>query len=159
MPTGRTKEELSKIISSLSKKYNSPMFKPHVTLTGGFTGDEKKLLKKTEELSKMLKPLTVHLGRASYLDEFFRSLFILVERTPELMDACETARMLFGISEDDFVPHMSLVYGNFSAEEKERMIKQTGREFNIKFTADKIHFVFNNEQQLKWPEIAAFPLK
>lgn len=160
MPAGRTKEKLSKIISSLSKKYSSPTFRPHVTLAGGIAGSEKELTRKAEKLSKTLKPFTVHLGRVRYLDEFFRSLFIAVKKTPEYMDAYEKSREVFDLPENHgYLPHMSLIYGDFSRATKEEIIKKTGRNFHESFEARRIFFVFNNEKEKKWTVIKKFSLK
>jgi len=157
---GKINEKLSAIISSLSKKYNSPLFEPHVTLIGGFVGDEKELLHKTEVLSRRIKPFNVKLTRTHQLNEFFRSFFILVEKTPELMNAYREAINVFGLSEDpDYMPHVSLIYGDFEPKIKENIVKEIGRDFNISFKAEKIHFVFNDERNKKWKRIASFPLE
>ena len=38
---------LSSIIRKLSFKYGGPIFHPHITVIGGFQGDQKDLIKKT----------------------------------------------------------------------------------------------------------------
>lgn len=159
MPEGKINEKLSGIISSFSKKYNSPLFRPHVTLIGGGIGVKKVLQHKTEILSRRIKPFDVKLTRTHQLNEFFRSLFILAEKTPELMNAYREAINVFGLSEDPaYMPHLSLIYGDFEPEIKEDIAKEIGRNFNISFRAEKIHFVFNDERNKKWKTIASFPL-
>ena len=160
MPTGTVNEKLSPIISKLSAKYNSPKFQPHVTLIGGFTGDEQDLINKTEILSKKLKCFVVKLPNVHYLDQFFRSLFICVEKTPELMNAVKVARGVFGLPENkDYIPHLSLMYGDFTKEIKEVIIKDIGKDFSTSFRANKIHLVFNNEQDNIWAKIKELPIK
>ena len=108
---------LKEITDRLSRKFASPSIEPHVTLIGGFSGDFEHFIYSAETLSKQIKPFTVKLGHPVYLDEFFRSLFIHIEKTPQLLNAydlaCETYKNM-GILFDPqgYLPHMSLLYGN-----------------------------------------------
>ena len=160
MPAGKINQRLSKIILKLSGKYKSPKFKPHVTLAGGFTGKKKDLLSKTEKLSKLIKPFTVKLTETSHLSEFYRSLFIHAEKTPELMRAAVIARKLFSLPNDrKYIPHLSLIYGNFSREMKENIIKILGKKFNINFKVKSVYLGFNDERKKQWTIIRKFPLE
>ena len=40
MPVGGLYEKLDNLISQISEKYHSPVFKPHVTLLGSAAGDK-----------------------------------------------------------------------------------------------------------------------
>jgi len=160
MPYGKVNGRLSKIINELSKKYNSPRFAPHVTLLGSFEGFENELFIKAKNLSNIIKPFEVELTKASYLNEFFRSLFILVKKDRRLVKNHESGRKLFNISENKkFMPHLSLIYGNFNVKTKKEMIKLIGKNFNLKFKAKSIYLVHKNEVDLKWTVIQKFDLK
>jgi 2'-5' RNA ligase len=158
MPEGAINEKLSEIILGIGQKHNSPKFSPHVTLVGGFDGEENKLILKAEKLAKLLKPFKVKLTRVTYLDEFFRSLFILVEKTPEFLESVSKAREIFDFHKTN-IPHLSLIYGNFSEETKLKIIKDIGNEFNIEFDVKYIHLVINNEKEKVWTKIKSFELK
>lgn len=157
MPTGKVYDRLAKITARLSKKYNSPRIRPHVTLIGGFTGDIENLLSKAEALSKRTRPFSIRLSELDSLDEFFRCVFMRAEKTPELAKAHETARKLFSLSKDDYLPHLSLIYGDFDEETKKNIIRSIGK-LDIEFEARSIHFVFNNERNRSWPELEKFGL-
>lgn len=160
VPDGHVYDRLQAITDMLSTKYKSPPIKPHVTLAGGFTGDIEEAVYKAEGLAKKLKPFDVELTSVDCRDEFFRSLYILAAKTPELMQAYETAIKQFGMPQTpDLILHMSLIYGDFSDDVKEKIIGEIGKDFNLSFRASKIHFVVNDERQFKWPEVAVFPLK
>jgi hypothetical protein len=50
------------------------------------------------------------------------------------MEAHQKARTLFSSNrEPEFVPHLSLMYGNFSWEIKEKIIAEIGKDFYIRF--------------------------
>lgn len=160
MPDGKAKSRLSKIILKLSERYKSPKFKPHVTLIGGFTGEEKNLLAKTKKLSKSIKKFKIKLTKTAYLNEFFRALFILVRKDGTLAKNHEIAIKEFTLPKNKkYLPHLSLIYGNFSKKTKEDVIKNTGRVFNMKFEARSIYLVHCNEKDMEWTIIKKFPLK
>ncbi len=159
MPSGRINKKFSKIILELSKKHKSPKFMPHVTLIGGFTGDKKQMLLKAQILANLIKPFDIKLTETAHLNEFYRSLFVYVKKTPELMKTYNLARKLFDFPKKKYMPHLSLIYGNFSKETKERIIiKEIGEDFNVTFRVKHICLGFNNEVKKQWPVVKRFSL-
>lgn len=109
-------------ISQLSRQYSTPCFDPHVTLLSRITGKEKDLLAKAASLAGVLKRMQVELGGVGYLDEYFRCMFIRVAPTPPIVEANRVAREAFQLrDEPDYMPHLSLVYGNLRIEEKKKI--------------------------------------
>lgn len=164
VPKGAVNNRLSKIIDELSERYNSPRFVPHVGLVGGFNGDEDVLISKTKSLSKKLHPFGVSLTDVSCRDEFFRSLFILVEKTPEFMEAYEAARDTFNCygelyDRENYMPHLSLIYANLDKETKGDIMRKISRSFNISFEVDNISLFHSNERDKIWTKIKEFTLK
>ncbi|MBI2172728.1 MAG: 2'-5' RNA ligase family protein [Candidatus Aenigmarchaeota archaeon] len=164
VPKGDVNKRLSVIINELSEKHNSPRFIPHVGLVGGFTGDEGDLISKTKSLSEKLRPFNVMLTDVSRRDEFFRSLFIMVEKTPEFMAAYGAARAMFNCygelyDPEKYMPHLSLIYASLDDKTKDDIMEKTGRNFNIPFEADSIHLFHSNERDKIWTEIKEFTLK
>lgn len=164
VPRGETNNRISKIINELSDTYKSPKFVPHVCLVGGFFGDENNLINNTKILSMKLNTFNVRLTDVSCLDEFFRSVFILVEKTPEFMHAYEAARSVFNCygglyNPENYMPHLSLIYANLGMNEKECIMDKIGRSFNISFKADNLHLFHSNERDKEWTKICEFPLR
>ena len=60
-------------------------------------------------------------------------------------------------NDNDYMPHLSLTYGDYSKKEKEKMIS-TLDIFPDGFLVDYIFFAYNDEINLKWKVIQAFPL-
>ena len=160
MPGGRSGNKLSKIILELSKKHKSPEFRPHVTFISNLAGKEKDLLAKTEKIAKSINSFDVKLIRAACLNEFFRSLFVLVYKEKELIKNHEIAEKILGLPKDKkFMPHLSLIYGNFSKKIKENIIKNTARVFHMKFKASSIYLVHCDDKAIKWTIVKKFRLK
>jgi 2'-5' RNA ligase len=138
-PSGDVAFSLQQHIRKLSSRYGSPVFEPHVTLLSGLTGSEEELIQMTKLLASSLHPFDVVLTRAGYRDTYFQSLFVHVQPGEELLRARDTAERLFDHEPDEsFMPHLSLLYGDFRREEKERMLNSMGREFHMRFNVHSV---------------------
>lgn len=114
-------------IAGLSLKYSTPRFDPHVTLLSRITGQEQGVRAKSGSLVKALKPVGVELGAIGYLDEYYRCLFFHVIPAGPIVKAHQTAQEAFRVrSELDYMPHLSLVYGNLELEMKKGIAAEMG---------------------------------
>ncbi len=120
VPDNGIKIQLYKKIQLLASKFDAPLFDPHITLLGGFLGDKKTLLNKTKIISKKIKPFKIFFEDVAYLNEFFRSLFLRVNNSPHLNSAKNKFSTKLKWEEKDYVPHLSLIYGNYSIEQKKK---------------------------------------
>lgn len=159
MPPEKVYNKLAEIILKLSKNHNSPNFMPHVTLLGSIFSSEKKMFLKTSQLVTFLHPFEIELTKVDYLDEYFRCLFIRAVGTKELIHANLKAREIFNRQRDQkFMPHLSLMYGNFDTKLKEKIIAEIGREFNLKFKIKSIHLISDEGEPEEWFKIKEFIL-
>ncbi len=159
-PSGNIYHKLAKIIKNFSDEYSAPLFEPHVTLIGGLINREDKIVERILKLINLIEPIKVNLKEIGYLNEYYRCLFLKAEETPSLMDANLKAREIFGCIDDTkFLPHLSLLYGNFDSKLKEEILKSLGDYFDIEFQAKSIHLVFTGNQPKDWYEIKKFLLK
>jgi len=153
-PFGDIAYKLQQRIQKLSKKFDTPLFEPHVTLLGGLHAGETELTQLTETLAGSLHPFDLVMTRAGYLDTYFQSLFVHIKKSDELMNARNRAERLFDTeSEGSFMPHLSLLYGNLDRNEKERILNVMGREFHIRFTVHNILLVDTTGQPENWDKI------
>lgn len=155
-------DRLAQIITQISQQYSTPSFEPHVTLIGNLSLHEEEMLAATQQLANFLKPFTLQLTTTGFLNEYFRSLFINVEKTEELMEAHQKARTLFSSNrEPEFVPHLSLMYGNFSWEIKEKIIAEIGKDFYIRFEVKDMYVTLcsSNIALKDWRRFAQFPFQ
>ena len=160
IPSGDVYQKLAEIISQLSDKYSAPNFEPHVTLIGDLLGAKEEIISKTTKLAGSLKPFEIKLKRVDYLDEYFKCLFVRAEKTKELIQANNLAKEIFNRKFDpEFMPHLSLLYGDFIPEIKEKILGDLGREFNIDFEVKSIHLFSTTGEVKDWHRIKEFPLK
>jgi 2'-5' RNA ligase len=163
MPSGKTYEELSKMILYLSKENSTPLFEPHITLLGSIVEAEAKVFEKISIIANRLQPFEIKLMHVGYQDEFFRCLFIKAEKSTELTEANSLAKKLFNREKDpSYMPHLSLMYGNFNPEIKEKTITKIGKQITFLFEARKItivsHFLGQHDTS-SWKIVKEFPFK
>jgi 2'-5' RNA ligase len=160
MPTGNVYEHLASIIVRLGKQYSAPYFEPHVTLLGKLVGSENEILSETAQLATLVRPYLVLLGRVDYLDEYFRCLFIRAEETEQVMGANGRARLVFDRHQDPrYMPHLSLMYGNFAPAVKEQIIAKIGSQFDLRFQVQSIHLFSTNGEPKNWYRVKEFTLE
>lgn len=140
VPPAGLRRRLSKIISGLSKKYNSPKFQSHVTLLAVTGLGEKEAIEKTNSALRSLKPFEVNLGKAGYANNFFQCLFIGARKTKGLMHANEIVQNRFG-TRRTYMPHLSLMYGNFPVSVKRKIIGEIGNKFDSRFSAKEFWLI------------------
>jgi len=157
MPQGKNKKFLKNKIDYLSKNFGGPSFSPHVTLIGSFLGEQKDLIEKTKQISEKIKAFEIYFYKLCSLDKFFQSLFLDVKLNRELVNARNYASHKLGCSNDNYEPHLSLAYGEYSKKVKDKMIS-TIDKFPQRFFVDKIFLAHNNEINLRWKIIKDFPL-
>ena len=99
IPDEPHRSKLQQIIHRFSKIYQSPTFTPHITLGTGNTIP-----------SPMELPTTnIQFEGVETEHSYFRSLYFTCRPDPKLFALWE----YFG-GEKPFIPHLSLIYGNFS---------------------------------------------
>ena len=162
VPSSDVKQRFSGMIDDLAGRYEAPKFEPHMTLLGDLKGNEEGLLNKAYEIAGAISPFRIRMTEIDYLDAYFRCLFIRAEETGPLMEANEKAREVFGRqTSPKFMPHISIMYGEYPNELKERIIGELGREQNIEFDVESICFVYSSKNIPinEWRVIKEFSLK
>ncbi len=155
-PTGEIAYKLQQRIKELSQKYNTPIFSPHVTLLGGLTASQTELVPLVNTLASSMAPFNLKLSKAGYLNTFYQALFIHVEQDQALTNLHAKACRLIDCPDEyknHYMPHLSLLYGELSQKEKERILNNIGREFHLSFTAKKLVLIQTAEKPQKWKKI------
>jgi 2'-5' RNA ligase len=144
------------VIAGLARRHGTEAFEPHVTLLGGLAGAEE-TLSAARRLAAGLRPFEVQLLGASTGLEFLHCVFVTVAGTPELVGARTLAREAFGVQPaEPFRPHLSLVYGDLGAEEKE-FARLAAGELRSSFVADALHLVDTSGPASRWRRLERFP--
>jgi|CXWL01.1.fsa_nt_gi 2'-5' RNA ligase len=162
LPHGAVAQTLQEIIEKLAHIHKSPVFFPHVTLLAcpeGFSRSQ--MIEKTKQLAQLCAPLYIALRDIEMRDEYYRSTYLRVVDTPELL-ACRLKALEIFAREDEFqyVPHLSLLYGNFPEKEKIESMQHIELPQDAVFVADTISLFETEGTVGQWKHIQdyTFPL-
>jgi len=158
MPEGPAYERFSETIARLSGRFGTPGFEPHVTLLGELPGPEDVVLEKCGDLARHLRPLTLRPTAVDHGETYFHCVFVKIEPTAELRTARERALELLGGHDVAFHPHLSLLYGDFSAREKEGVVAEVAREVGSHFEARHVEVVATMGAPESWRRVGRFVL-
>jgi 2'-5' RNA ligase len=159
MPTGVAYDILARTIAEIALELNGPVFEPHVSLIGNLDGSESEIADRTAELGHKLDPFTITLSEASYLDDHFRCLFMLVQQDPSLMKAYTVASDLFKQPKQAFLPHLSLAYASAGEAQKKSLIRRLSSDIRMNFEATALSLIRADSLAPKdWHEIGRFPM-
>ncbi len=160
MPRGDVHEQLARVLHGLAAQCGAPEFPPHVTLLGSIVGERREVVRKSAELATLLHPFTIRLGKIDYLDAYFRCLFVRAAATAPLREAHRSARTLLERPrEPAFMPHLSLLYGNFTPSFKEGLIAKLGPRMDLEFKVRSLGLYSTDGEPRRWRQVATFGLK
>ena len=126
--------QLQDLIKSLAKKYNSPVFEPHVTVYSG-PGNEKNCNRIIDKATSGIKPISLEILKVDHSPIYIKTLFIEFQLDATIS---ELSNHLRNTSEEpsDYIlkPHLSLIYNNMENKEKQTLTS------DIDMTWNKISF-------------------
>ena len=139
LPPKPVEDRFAELIERLGKRLGTPHFIPHITLVGTLHSTHDEIIRHTEKLAEALPPIPVRLEGLGWTDQFYRCLFIRAERNDEILRAHKIASTALGKSaEIDFMPHLSLVYGEIPRAQKMLIAGELGTNFDMAFQANRI---------------------
>lgn len=165
MPTDEVRDKFSETIHALAGKYDSPTFEPHITLVGGINGVgidgyEDDLCHMTSAIARLTPSLQIQFADFGYQDTFTRSLYLNTRSDEGLMSANHQARQLLALMPDrNYTPHLSLLYGSLTDEEKLGEIAKLGRTLPETFEVRRLDLYKSEGFVRDWKKLAEFPLR
>lgn len=142
-PPPERREDFVKVMNELRSEFGGPSFEPHVTVVGVQRLTKAQACANLEAACRAVAPYTCRLNHVARGTHFYQCVYILLHPTPEVMQANVLARRCFGISDnlvEPYMPHMSLVYGDLSDDDKENAKAQAQAKLN--------HLICNTEFQV-----------
>jgi len=146
------------IIQDLSQTYGTPVFEPHVTIVSGLSGDEEALVSTIDAFAASKEILSAPVEGLDYQEGFFKALFLNVQNTPALDQLNQQARMrLNPFGQGVYEPHLSLLYGDITVEEKNQIIAQLTLPFQT-ITFDRLKLVQGHSDVTQWRVVKTWSL-
>ncbi|KAJ0402695.1 hypothetical protein ATCC90586_009472 [Pythium insidiosum] len=129
IPAGGPHEALHQLIVEYAARLMTPPFLPHITLLGGVTGlSEQEAIDKTRSVATMLHAMDLEVSVVASKELlYFQCVFGLIKEDDELASAHEAAKEGFARREEpDYMPHISLVYGDIEEEQRQALKRELG---------------------------------
>lgn len=160
LPPNNARESLQEIITSLAHAYDSIPFEPHITLLARIEHSNEEYLKKqAAKMAQTMQPFTVVLDTLAFEDVYYRALYYKVRNREPLAAYHKTAATIFGMSENpQYMPHLSLFYGNISEEKKKEMMENTALPERIEFVVDTLYLYRTSGEAHQWRRVGEYPL-
>lgn len=158
-PSGEAREQLQSLIASLAASEGGPLFPPHITLLAEIdVGSEEEILETCTLLAKGNEPFMVSLGEAGMEDRYFRALYLRVQESTPLWALHERAAAAFAKDDaEPYMPHVSLLYGNYEEERKRAALAALPVPEGMSFLIDRIHVYRTQGPVSEWRKIAELP--
>jgi 2'-5' RNA ligase len=118
-PAESALHSLQALIDSLAHEHGGPSFAPHVTLLSRLQGNATDIETRVAWLAAAFAPMTLRCPTLGWSDEYYRCLYLDVERDPNLISLHDLARAEIPLAvRKDFAPHVSLFYGHLPEQTK-----------------------------------------
>ena len=144
MPDEPHREKLQQIIHRFSKVYQSPIFTPHITVGTGHS------------IPSSIAYKGIPKVRFTCVDtehSYFRSLYFKCEPSHGLLSLWKSFE-----GQGTFVPHLSLIYGNFSeARERDWCLNTPIYEYTI--PCSTIWIIRGSKRVQDWQKVESFSLQ
>lgn len=162
VPKAEAGNQVQAIVDSLAETHQAPEFTPHLTVAANIMADDTELLdvkQSIERIARSIGSFGITLSGYGYKDEEFRCLYLFAH-APELAELYEAAATEFPqVTTEHFssMPHMSVLYGDFSEPEKLAMITHLPDE-PIEFKVESLDLYLTNGDVSTWQPEAEIPL-
>lgn len=160
-PTGAARRRLEDAIAWAAAETGGPRFPPHLTLASSIELPREEAERRLKQLAARLEPFEIVLERIAWLDERHRSLFAAARRTPEVEAAHALAREVFELPDKPFMPHLSLLYGDYPEALKRRLAARLETLAGLAFTVESVHLARAGKDQPEsdWGSLAERTLR
>ncbi|MBI4143800.1 hypothetical protein HY486_00950 [Candidatus Woesearchaeota archaeon] len=163
---GLAHEWLENLVKSLSQKYCTPSFIPHLTLLGDIPLREDTIAI-AHAFARTQKRMLIFPLFIAYTSEPFKALYLHCEASDDLDAAHISARALFGMSAPaKYSPHISLLYdidkedrdqSRVSNDAKIEEIVIIGKKFPFRVMCSRL-VLYDTTKFSEWSQLAGFTL-
>lgn len=145
---------ISKIIRRLGRKYDAPVFAPHITICGNIAryAQANKAINTCADLPKIRVTCT-KIRHSNYL---WKTLYLEIKKDKKLQLINNT----FGSNLKNrykFAPHISLIYKKLDTNTKKQIIR--GLKLKRIYSFDKITIIRSSKNISKWKKMKTIRLK
>lgn len=149
--------QLRALIDSLAHEHGGPSFEPHITLLSRLRGTATDIETGVAQLAVGFAPITLHCPTLGWSDEYYRCLYLNVEKDPYLISLYDQAQAQIphAVSKD-FVPHVSLIYGHLAEQTKRKMATALQDTYPKRVPVDRLSICHAPDGPETWQLVKTF---
>ena len=145
------------VIQSLSERFGTSVFEPHITLHPFIEWNETIEKRFVEEFSNQI-PMNLLLSDLNTSYSFYQCLYLKAEKQPFLNQLWHSTVDFFKIENDDYMPHLSLLYGDFDKKVIQSLIQSYKTSLDGEVIFNQIKIVKTGHDIEQWKTIKAIQL-
>ena len=158
-PGGEALHRLQDVVDGLAESYGGPVFAPHVTLLSGLDADEASLIETNRSLAARLDPFQLTLTTPEAGTTFFQCIYMRAAEDPSLSQTRQAAGEAFALPAGDYMPHLSLYYGDASPERRAAILAAVPAQATCSFLVKSIQLIrADSERPVDWHCVYEAPL-
>ena len=138
VPEGEALHRLQGVVDRLAEAHDGPVFTPHVTLLSPLAGEEASLIETNRRLAAGLAPFDLDLKVPEAGSTFFQCIYMRVAENPSLSRTREAAGKAFALPADNYMPHLSLYYGDASPDRRATILTAVPAQAKCSFPVESI---------------------
>ncbi|KAK1275387.1 Cyclic phosphodiesterase [Acorus gramineus] len=124
-PEGEVRDRLRRLMEGLRSDNGGPAFEPHVTVVGAIRLRRGDAVGRFRKACEGMRPYIAQVESVSRGGFFFQCVYLLLHPSPEVIEASVHCCSHFGYeSSTPYMPHLSLLYGELTDEEKQKAIER-----------------------------------
>ena len=154
-PLREASHQFAHVIQQLALELDAPVFEPHITLLGNLEGSEAEQVARSKDLARHLRPFPINVSGPAFGEDYFHCVFLVADMTPSLLHVHALARQIFHQEDNShYLPHLSLVYGQYSENQKKDIIAKLPAALNHPFEVTHLSLIrAGSEDPKDWQEV------
>ena len=156
-PEQKQINELTEIVSDLAHRYRTQPFPPHITLLSRIPADIDTIKQACKKIVEQTQVFEIPLWKIDYTEAYYRNFFILAEHTSSLINVHECAKKLLNFtSDEEFIPHVSLLYGKLDIETKKSLKEQLEDTYPRILNCNRLDFYNSSGNESDWHVVESY---
>jgi 2'-5' RNA ligase len=142
LPKDSDRLVLQRVIDRLAGEGGTQPFAPHITIASSTIGDELQPVAGDMEAALADFPrFEVTTGEIAASNEWFRSLVFVIDETEQLAELRVLTLRVLKTSDDNYWPHLSILYGDLDPAKKKLLIKTAAPLLPMTIKIDEVALV------------------
>jgi hypothetical protein len=159
IPEGAVRHELRTRIGTLSRRFATPVFEPHLTLVGSVSGPAALVRETAARLARGTRAFSLLFVSAAHSEDYFRCVVLEADLSSMLAAAHRAALTALGLtSPPPFHPHLSLVYGSLLANTRATVCAELASLCPLSCDVGAIEVVETDGAVESWRTLESFRL-